>query len=98
MRKLIFSNFLTLDGYYESAGKTFDRFFDYWHEDYGANEAFDCSGPEGHEPVPMGPSMLCSDIDKCWRRQLGVQAGDELGSRSSAAPRCRPRDRRWGRR
>ena len=41
MRKLIVSNFLTLDGYYESANKTFDRFFDYWHEDYGANEAFD---------------------------------------------------------
>ncbi|HYK68504.1 MAG TPA: dihydrofolate reductase family protein [Streptosporangiaceae bacterium] len=41
MRKLIVSNFLTLDGYYESVNKTFDRFFDYWHEDYGANEAFD---------------------------------------------------------
>jgi len=41
MRKLIVSNFLTLDGYYESADKTFDRFFDYFHEDYGANEAFD---------------------------------------------------------
>ena len=41
MRKLIVSNFLTLDGYYESASKTFDRFFDYFHEDYGANEAFD---------------------------------------------------------
>jgi dihydrofolate reductase len=41
VRKLIVSNFLTLDGYYESANKTFDRFFDYWHEDYGENEAFD---------------------------------------------------------
>ena len=41
MRKLIVSNFQTLDGYYESASKTFGRFFDYWHEDYGANEAFD---------------------------------------------------------
>jgi dihydrofolate reductase len=41
MRKLIVSNFLTLDGYYESTNKTFDRFFDYWHEDYGENEAFD---------------------------------------------------------
>jgi dihydrofolate reductase len=41
MRKLIVSNFLTLDGYYESTDKTFDRFFDYFHEDYGANEAFD---------------------------------------------------------
>jgi len=41
MRKLIVSNFQTLDGYYESADKTFGRFFDYWHEDYGENEAFD---------------------------------------------------------
>jgi dihydrofolate reductase len=41
MRKLIVSNFLTLDGYYEATNKTFDRFFDYFHEDYGANEAFD---------------------------------------------------------
>jgi dihydrofolate reductase len=41
MRKLIVSNFQTLDGYYESASKTFDRFFDYWHEDYGENEAHD---------------------------------------------------------
>jgi hypothetical protein len=41
MRKLIVSNFQTLDGYYESASRTFDRFFDYFHEDYGANEAFD---------------------------------------------------------
>jgi hypothetical protein len=41
MRKLIVSNFMTLDGYYESADKTFDGFFDYWHEDYGANKAFD---------------------------------------------------------
>jgi dihydrofolate reductase len=41
MRKLIVSNFQTLDGYYESINKTFDRFFDYFHQDYGANEAFD---------------------------------------------------------
>jgi len=41
MRKLIVSNFQTLDGYYEAADKTFGRFFDYFHEDYGDNEAFD---------------------------------------------------------
>jgi len=41
MRKLIVSNFQTLDGFYESTNKTFDRFFDYWHEDYSTNEAFD---------------------------------------------------------
>ena len=41
MRKLLVSNFQTLDGYYEATNKTFDRFFDYFLEDYGANEAFD---------------------------------------------------------
>jgi hypothetical protein len=41
MRKLIVSNFLTLDGYYESKNNTFDRFFDYFLEGYGNSEAFD---------------------------------------------------------
>jgi hypothetical protein len=41
VRKLIVSNFVTLDGYYESSNKTFDKFFDCFLEDYGANEAFD---------------------------------------------------------
>ncbi|HVU13958.1 MAG TPA: dihydrofolate reductase family protein [Phototrophicaceae bacterium] len=41
MRKLIVSNFVTLDGYYEAKNKTFDRFFDYFYEGYGNNEAFD---------------------------------------------------------
>ena len=38
MRKLIVSNFLTLNGYYESINKAFDRFFDYFHEDYCLRE------------------------------------------------------------
>ena len=33
MRKLIVSNFITIDRYYESDDKTFGRFFDYFHED-----------------------------------------------------------------
>ena len=41
MRKLVVSNFVTLDGYYESEDKTFHRFFEYFYEDYGHNEAFD---------------------------------------------------------
>jgi hypothetical protein len=32
MRKLIVSNFVTLDGYYESEDKTFHRFFEYFYE------------------------------------------------------------------
>ena len=46
MRKLIVSNFQTLDGYYEQKNKTFDQFFDYFHEDYGHNEAFDVYNTE----------------------------------------------------
>ena len=41
MRRLIVSNFLTLDGYYESKDKTFGRFFEYFLPEYGNNEAFD---------------------------------------------------------
>lgn len=41
MRKLLVSNFQTLDGFYESEDKTFHRFFDYWLDEYGNNEAFD---------------------------------------------------------
>jgi dihydrofolate reductase len=41
MRKLIVSNFVTLDGYYERKDKTFDSFFDYYHEDYKGDDTFD---------------------------------------------------------
>ena len=41
MRKLIVSNFVTLDGYYERKDKTFDGFFDYQHEDYAGDDHFD---------------------------------------------------------
>lgn len=41
MRKLLVSNFQTLDGLYESKDKTFHRFFDYFLDQYGNNEAFD---------------------------------------------------------
>jgi dihydrofolate reductase len=41
MRKVIVSNFVTLDGYYESKDKTFGAFFDYYHEDYAGDQQFD---------------------------------------------------------
>jgi dihydrofolate reductase len=41
MRKIIVSNFSTLDGCYESKDKTFHRFFDYLHKDYAGDDAFD---------------------------------------------------------
>jgi dihydrofolate reductase len=41
MRKVIVCNFVTLDGFYESKDKTFDAFFDYYHEDYAGDQSFD---------------------------------------------------------
>ena len=41
MRKLIVSNLVTLDGFYEKKNKTLDGFFDYFHEDYQGDQNFD---------------------------------------------------------
>ncbi len=41
MRKLIVSNFVTLDGYYEGKDKRIDGLFDYYHTDYSGDRHFD---------------------------------------------------------
>jgi dihydrofolate reductase len=41
MRKLIVSNFLTLDGYYEGKDKSINSLYDYYHEDYRGDDSFD---------------------------------------------------------
>ena len=41
MRKLIVSNFVTLDGYYEDKDKSLNSLFDYYHEDYSGDDNFD---------------------------------------------------------
>ena len=41
MRKLIVSNFVTVDGYYEAKDKTIDGLFEYYHEDYSGDQNFD---------------------------------------------------------
>jgi dihydrofolate reductase len=41
MRKLIVSNFVTVDGYYEAKDKTIDGLFQYYHEDYAGDQNFD---------------------------------------------------------
>jgi len=41
MRKLIVSNFVTLDGYYEGKDKSIDSLFDCYHEDYSGDDNFD---------------------------------------------------------
>jgi dihydrofolate reductase len=41
MRKLIVSNFLTLDGFYEGKDKSINSLYDYYHEDYHGDDSFD---------------------------------------------------------
>lgn len=41
MRKLIVSNFLTLDGLYEGKDKNIMSLYDYYHEDYHGDDTFD---------------------------------------------------------
>ncbi len=41
MRKLIVSNFLTLDGYYEGKDKSINSLYDYYHPDYYGDDSFD---------------------------------------------------------
>src|SRR6266536_3928313 len=41
MRKLIVSNFVTVDGYYEAKDKTIDGLFAYYHTDYAGDQNFD---------------------------------------------------------
>ena len=41
MRKLIVSNFSTIDGYYEDKNKGINSLFDYYHEDYSGDNNFD---------------------------------------------------------
>src|SRR5882757_4377853 len=41
MRKLIVSNFVTLDGYYEDKHKDIGSLFDYYHPDYYGDNTFD---------------------------------------------------------
>jgi dihydrofolate reductase len=41
MRKLIVSNFITLDGLYEGKDKNIVSLYDYYHEDYHGDNSFD---------------------------------------------------------
>jgi dihydrofolate reductase len=41
MRKLIVSNLISLDGYYEGKDRDLNALFDYFHEDYAGDENFD---------------------------------------------------------
>ncbi len=41
MRKVIVSNLVTLDGYYEGRDRSLEALFAYWHPDYAGDDTFD---------------------------------------------------------
>ncbi len=41
MRRLVVSNFATLDGFYEAKNRSIEPFFEYQHPDYHGDDAFD---------------------------------------------------------
>jgi dihydrofolate reductase len=41
MRKLVVSNFVTLDGFYDGKDKNLAAIFEYYHEDYANDDSFD---------------------------------------------------------
>jgi hypothetical protein len=41
MRKLIVSNFVTVDGLYEGKDKSINSLYDYYHKDYYGDDSFD---------------------------------------------------------
>lgn len=46
MRKLIVSNLMSLDGYYEGKDKNLGALFEYFHEDYSGDQNFDTYNTE----------------------------------------------------
>src|SRR6266704_3318990 len=94
MRKLLVSNFQTLDGYYESTNKTFDRFFDYFHEDYGANEAFDEYNTEllrGADTLILSGSTSSPTPSprRIWHRGRTAPASSAARASTRRSPRLR---------
>ena len=54
MRKLIVSNFVTLDGLYEGKDKSINSLYDYYHEDYARDDSFKpLSASRQHRPQPQ---------------------------------------------
>jgi dihydrofolate reductase len=81
MRKLIVSNFMTLDGFYESSDKTFHRFFEHFLDEYGANEAFDSYNVEllrnADALILSGRTSFIGNKD-FWVSYAGATDGTEI--------------------
>lgn len=57
MRKLIVTNLVTLDGYYEGKSRSLEALFDYFHGDYQGDQTFDYYMAERYQ---MADTLLIS--------------------------------------
>ncbi len=74
MRKLIVSNLVTLDGYYEGRDRNLNTLFDYFHPDYAGDENFDFYNTERLRAAGLGTLL----------GRIHSPIGLDLGGRSPA--------------
>jgi dihydrofolate reductase len=81
MRKLIVSNFSTLDGFYETNDKTIVPFFEYQHPDYRGDDAFDHYNAERLDAASTlllsGRTSFLGNLDY-WSRTLNDDSATPL--------------------
>jgi dihydrofolate reductase len=63
MRKLIVSNFVTLDGFYDGKDKNLSAIFEYFHPDYHGDDAFDYYNTER---MRAADTLLLSGRESFW--------------------------------
>ncbi len=69
MRKLIVSNLVSLDGYYEGKDRNLNALFDYFHADYSSDENFDYYMAErmrAADTLLLGGHTAFLDNKKYW--------------------------------
>lgn len=80
MRKLIVSNLVTLDGYYEGRNRSLDGLFEYFHKDYANDQNFDYYNAErlraADTLVFSGREAFCGFRDYWWNRENAPDVSD----------------------
>jgi len=73
MRKIIVSNLITLDGYYEGKGRSLPALFEYFHQDYANEENLDYYNAERMRSADLllfsGRDAFLGFKDYWWNRE-----------------------------
>lgn len=80
MRKIIVSNLMTLDGYYEGKNRRLDTLFEYMHKEYADDQNFDTYNAErlraADTLVFSGREAFCGFRDYWWGRENAPDVSD----------------------